>query len=93
MGKVSEYETINDLHVGLQRWTILCRLVRKILKETPKKAMKVLEIELIDKSKTKIIGTFFNEAATEFYEYLNQNSVYEISKGRLKEGNYNNSRN
>ena len=79
--------------MGLKRWTILCRLVRKTLKESMKKGMKVLEIELIDKSKTKILGTFFNEAAVEFNDYLNPNSIYEISKGRLREGNYNNSKN
>ena len=57
---MSTYETINDLHVGLKRWTILCRLTRKTLKESLKKSKKILEIELIDKSKTKIIGTFFD---------------------------------
>lgn len=59
-----------DLHVGLTRFTILCRITRKTLKESPKKGLKILEIELVDKSKKKITGTFFGESATEFDGYL-----------------------
>ena len=58
-----------------------------------KKGLKILEVELVDKSKKKIIGTFFGETATELDEYLKEQAVYEISKGRLREGNYNNSKN
>lgn len=63
------------------------------MKESPKKGTKVLEIELVDKSKKKIMGTFFGECALEFDDYLKEGSVYEVSKGYIREGNYNNSRN
>lgn len=52
-----------------------------------------MEIELVDKSKKKIIGTFFGECTIEFNDYLKEGCVYEISKGYIREGNYNNSRN
>jgi len=58
-----EYETIDDLYIGQNRWTILCRITRKTLKESQKKGTKILEIELVDKTKKKILGVFFNEAA------------------------------
>lgn len=86
------YEVIDDLYVGNNRWTLLCRITRKTFRET-KNGHKVLEIELVDKTKKKILGTFFKEAAIEFNDYLKEGSVYEISKGRLSDANYNNSRN
>lgn len=92
-GNFSGYESIGDLYVGLPRWTILCRITRKTLKESTKQGMKILEIELVDKSKKKIIGTFFQEAALKFNDYLEEQRIYEISKGRLREANYNNSKN
>jgi len=42
-----------------------------------------LEIELVDKSKKRILGTFFNQAAVDFNDYLKEGCIYEISKGRL----------
>jgi hypothetical protein len=33
------------------------------MKQTAKKGTKLLEIDLVDKSKKKIIGTFFGDAA------------------------------
>lgn len=48
---------------------------------------------MVDKSKKRILGTFFSDAAVDFNDYLKEGSIYEISKGRLIEGNYNNSKN
>lgn len=47
----------------------------------------------MDKSKKRIIGTFFHEAAVDFNDYLREGAIYEISKGRITEGDYNNSKN
>lgn len=59
IGKDEGYESIDDLHVGLLRWSLLCRITRKSFKQSSKKGTKVLEIQLVDKSKKKILGTFF----------------------------------
>lgn len=55
--------------------------------------MKILNIDLIDRSEVKISGVFFYEAAEKFKDELKLNSVYKISEGSITSENYNNTRN
>lgn len=62
-------------------------------KKNSDKFVRMLTIELIDRSEVKITGSFFYEAADKFKDILKLNSVYKISEGGIAEDSYNNSRN
>jgi hypothetical protein len=96
-GSVKDYETIKDLFVGLRGWHLLCRITKldyqEFQKKNSDKLVKLLNIDLIDRSDVKISGTFFYEAAEKWKEELKLNSVYKISEGSIASENYNNSKN
>ena len=62
-GNVKDYETIKGLFIGLKNWHLLCRVTRVDYQEFPKKnsdkIVKLLNIELMDRSEVKIAGVFF----------------------------------
>jgi hypothetical protein len=82
-GSVKDYETIKDLFVGLRNWHLLCRIIKldyqEFQKKNSDKMVRVLNIDLIDRSDVKISGVFFYEAADKFKDELKLNSVYKIS--------------
>jgi hypothetical protein len=45
------------------------------------KGGKLLKITLVDSSEDKIEGTFFNDAAKQFFPKLKENGVYTFEKG------------
>ena len=45
--------------------------------------VRMLTIQLIDRSDVKISGYFFYDAADKFRDVLKQNSVYKISEGNI----------
>ena len=45
------------------------------------KGGKLLKIILVDSSEDKIEGTFFNDAAIQFFPKLKENGVYTFEKG------------
>lgn len=52
-------------------------------KKNSDKIVRVLNIELIDRSGLSISGAFFYEAADKFKEYLKVGSIYKISEGSI----------
>ncbi len=82
-GNVKDYETIKGLFIGLKGWHLLCRIIKLDYQEFKKKdsdkIVRVLNIELMDRSDVRIAGAFFYEAADKFKDYLKLNSVYKIS--------------
>lgn len=62
-GSVKDYETIKGLFVGLKGWHLLCRISKMDYQEFKKKntdkTVRMLTIELIDRSDVKINGFFF----------------------------------
>lgn len=96
-GSVKDYETIKGLFVGLKNWHLLCRISRidyqEFQKKNSDKLVRMLTIDLIDRSDVKITGTFFYDAADKFKDILKLNSVYKISEGGITNDTYNNSRN
>lgn len=62
-GSVRDYETIAGLFVGLKNWHLLCRICKMDYQEFKKKnenrMVRILTIELIDRSQVKISGSFF----------------------------------
>jgi len=66
-GSVKDYETVKDLFVGLRGWHLLCRITKvdyqEFQKKNSDKLVKLLNIDLIDRSDVKISGVFFYEAA------------------------------
>lgn len=69
-GNVKDYETIKGLFIGLKNWHLLCRLIKvdyqEFTKKNSDKLVKILNIELMDRSEVKISGVFFYEAAEKF---------------------------
>lgn len=53
-GSVKDYETIKGLFLGLKNWHLLCRITKldyqEFLKKNSDKMVKVLNIELMDRS-------------------------------------------
>jgi hypothetical protein len=82
-GNVKDYETIKGLFIGLKGWHLLCRITKLDYSEHKKKdsdkIVRVLNIELMDRSEVRIAGAFFYEVADKFKDYLKLNSVYKIS--------------
>ena len=62
-GNLKGYETIKDLWIGMDRWTIVCRIVKmdynEFISKKSGKDTKVLNIELMDRIGMKISGAFF----------------------------------
>ncbi len=62
-GNLKGYETIKDLWIGMDRWTIVCRIVKldynEFISKKTGKDTKVLNVELMDRIGMKISGAFF----------------------------------
>lgn len=86
-GSVKDYESIKGLFVGLKNWHLLCRVTKvdyqEFKKKNEDKIVRMLTIELIDRSEVKIFGYFFYEAADKFKDLIKLNSVYKISEGNI----------
>jgi len=69
-GSVKDYESIKGLFVGLKNWHLLCRISKldysEFQKKNSDKTVRMLTIELIDRSNVKISGYFFYDAADKF---------------------------
>jgi hypothetical protein len=86
-GNLKDIETIKNLYIGMDRWTIICRIVKLEYNELISKQgkdTKVLNLELMDRAGMKISGTFFSDAAKEFSSYLVKDRVYKISQGQIR---------
>jgi hypothetical protein len=96
-GSVKDYETIKGLFVGLKNWHLLCRISKldfnEFQKKNSDKMVRVLNIELMDRSDVKISGAFFYDAADKFKDYLKVGRVYKISDGTITNETYNNTKN
>ena len=86
-GSIKDYETIKGLFIGLKNWHLLCRITKldyqEFQKKNSDKLVRVLNVQLMDRSEVKIAGAFFYEAADKFKDYLKLNSVYKISEGSI----------
>ena len=69
-GNLKDYESIKGLFIGLKNWHLLCRVTKvdyqEFQKKNSDKLVKLLNIELMDRSEIKIAGVFFYEAAEKF---------------------------
>ena len=96
-GGVKDFESIKGLFIGLKNWHLLCRIAKMDYSEFNKKnidkMVRMLTIELIDRSDVKISGYFFYEAADKFNYILKLNSVNKISEGNIANESYNISKN
>lgn len=85
------YIGIDILNQYIPYWTILARVVMKgtIFNYVGKdgKPGKVLNITLKDKTGSEIRGTFYNDQVTVFEPIIEQDKVYEITGGMIKEKN------
>lgn len=72
----------------MDRWTIVCRIVKleynEFVSKKTQKDTKVLNIELMDRTGMKIAGVFFGDAAVKFKDYLVKDRVYKISQGQIR---------
>jgi len=64
----------------LRDWVINARITKLQMRDT-QKGGKLLKIILVDSSEDKIEGTFFNDAARQFFPKLKENGVYTFEKG------------
>lgn len=86
---------IGELSAYQSRWTIKGKLTSKSAIRTFQKGSsegKVFSAEIVDGSGTDIRASFFNEAATKFFEILNVGKAFTFSRGTVKVANkqYNN---
>lgn len=78
---------INNLNPYQNMWTIRARVTSKSNLRTFTNARgtgKVFSIDLLDSSGGQIRGTFFNDAATVFYDMLEQEKVYFFSNASVR---------
>lgn len=73
--------------MGLKNWHLLCRVSKvdyqEFKKKNEDKMVRLLTVELMDRSDVKILGYFFYDAADKFQNYIKLNSVYKISEGSI----------
>lgn len=62
-GSIKDYESIKGLFIGIKNWHLLCRIAKmdysEFKKKNSDKMVRLLTIELIDRSDVKISGYFF----------------------------------
>lgn len=85
-----QFHPIASLNPYHPRWTIKARVTNK----TPMKSWsnasgdgKLFSVDLLDSAGGQIRATMFKEAAAKFFDLLQENQVYIISKGQLKLAN------
>jgi len=81
---------IANLNVYQNRWTILARVTSKSdirHWSNAKGDGQLFSIELLDASDMNIKATFFKEAVDKFHPLLEEDKVYQLSGGRLKQAN------
>ncbi len=91
--KVIPLILINAVHPHLNDWKIKARLIHKsTIRQYNHSGNqgKVFSIDILDKSKSEIQCSFFNEAVDIFYDNLIVGHIYEFSKGTIREnkGNF-----
>ena len=88
---IKETEIIKSFYSGIDNWEIVARVIKKDYREFHNKKgkfTKVINIVLIDRSKMKIDGACFGDAATLYNEKLKEGQVYKIAKGNVSEDDY-----
>lgn len=96
---VSKAQPISTLNPYLHGWSIRA----KVLSKGPKRTFtnrsgvtsSVFSAELVDEEGTAIEGTFWRDAAEQYFDLLEENGVYTFSRGSVKPANknYNRTRN
>lgn len=84
------YTPIKALAPNSYDWKIKVRVCKKFEKREWKNARSsgsLLNIHLVDMEGSKIIGTFFNQAADMFDPEIQENKVYLMSHGQVKMAN------
>lgn len=79
--------------MDLPNWEIVCRITdmnyREFISKKNNKFTQILTMELMDRTGMKIEGTVFGDFAKELSEKLTKNGLYKISRGQIREENYN----
>jgi replication factor A1 len=81
---------IKSLNPYQNRWTIKARVISKseIRKwSNPKSSGKLFSVDLVDAEGGEIRATLFNNACDKFYNVLEVDKVYQITKGQIKPAN------
>jgi len=81
---------IRELSTYQAKWTILARVTNKAQMRTWKKndrEGKVFSVDLLDAEGGEIRASFFNDAADAFYDKLQVQKVFKMSKGSVKIAN------
>jgi len=84
------YSTLKSINPYNNRWTIRARVTVKGQMKTwtnQKGSGKLFSVDLLDDQGSEMRATAFNDAAERFYNLLETDKVYIISKGQLKVAN------
>ena len=76
-------------------WKLIVRVIDKSYKEFKSKTdklIKVCNIQLMDKTMTKIEASLFGEQAKGFFNTVKTGTLYRIENGQVKENTYNQQR-
>ena len=83
----NNYMPIKAMNTFTKDWIIKARVSQKGELKTTKKGGYLLKLELVDSFGTQIEGTFFNDAAKQFVNAIEENKVYLFSNGYVKMAN------
>lgn len=91
--ELKQFEKINDLYIGFQgKWEIVVRIIEKSYREFNNKSgklTKIFSMTMIDRAGIKIDGVMFGDNAKEYHDLIHLNRIYRISRGQIREENYN----
>lgn len=86
----SDCQPINSLNPYNNNWAIKARVTRKDVMKTWNNARgtgQLFGFDLLDNSGAQIRATLFNEAASKYFDMIQEKKVYKFSKGQVKIAN------
>ena len=89
---LKNFDKITDLFVDISNWEIVVRVLEKSYREFNNKSgklTKIFSMTLVDRTGTKIEGVMFGDSAKEYHDMIKVNGIYRMSRGQIREENYN----
>ena len=89
---LKNFDKITDLFVDISNWEIVVRVLEKSYREFNNKSgklTKIFSMTLVDRTATKIEGVMFGDSAKEYHDMIKVNGIYRMSRGQIREENYN----
>eukprot|EP01017_Pseudomicrothorax_dubius_P026046 TRINITY_DN2878_c0_g1_i11.p1 TRINITY_DN2878_c0_g1~~TRINITY_DN2878_c0_g1_i11.p1 ORF type:complete len:604 (-),score=88.71 TRINITY_DN2878_c0_g1_i11:131-1942(-) len=81
----SSFTPIRFLAPFIENWIIKGKVIKKNEpRDFKNRKGRLFNIKLIDQDGTEIQATFFNDAVDRWYDFIQENGVYNISKGHVK---------